>query len=262
MQGTARAIDLELVAELYERWGRDLAHVRRYQRLLNHERFDSRRGHEFMQSLCELSNALMVPATFHGFTGAQFDDLEAELTYMLIREVAPELVTEISPCGGWSTSWILNALQDNGVGKVRSFDVHDECLAKIPRDLSSGFHEFCQGDVRQSTHLPEQIEYMFLDSDHTTEFGRWAVDVLFPRVRSGAVVSVHDVFHPGGSAVSGGEGVVVLDWLEERGISWFTMAPSHAPDIYEMVQRVRQELGFELPIHESTINPSIFFVMP
>src|SRR5262249_18744572 len=38
------------------------------------------------------------------------DDIEAEITYLLLRETRPCHVVEISPRGGWSTSWILAAL--------------------------------------------------------------------------------------------------------------------------------------------------------
>ncbi|WP_397540883.1 hypothetical protein [Salinispora vitiensis] len=35
---------------------------------------------------------------------------------------------------------------------------------------------------------------MFVDAPHTAKFARWFVGQLFPTVRSGVPVSVHDVF--------------------------------------------------------------------
>src|SRR5450759_2726179 len=54
-----------------------------------------------------------------------FDDIEAEITYLLIRASRPKTLVEISPFGGWSTSWILNAIRDNDYGTLYSYDLVD-----------------------------------------------------------------------------------------------------------------------------------------
>lgn len=257
-----QAIDVDLVESLYQELAHDLARVRRYQRLLRTSRYDDKRAAANAQAMLTLSESTWQPVEFGRFTSAQFDDLEAELTYMLLRTVQPSRVIEISPHGGWSTSWILNALKDNGHGIVRSFDLIDESIRRVPRDLSDGAHEFVLGDVRDAKYLPDEIEYLFLDSDHTATFAHWIVREVLPRVRSGGVVSVHDVFHPDGPATSGGEGTVILDWLRERGIEWFTLAPSERPEVYERIEQVKLSLNIAYPICESTANSCLFFVMP
>jgi predicted O-methyltransferase YrrM len=259
---TATRLGVERIPDLYRAFARDLVRVRRYQSLLFTERFDQERAIRQAEALVELANSTFVPIHAHSFTSAQFDDLEAEIAYLLMREHRPELVVEVSPCGGWSTSWILNALHDNAHGVVHSYDLIDHSLAKVPPDLRQGRHWFHQGDVRESRELPSRIDYLFLDSDHTGEFGGWAVANLFPRVRSGGLVSVHDVFHPDGVAISGGEGPVVLDWLERNGIDYLSLSPTHAPEAAAVAEAARREIGITFDICESRANSALFFVMP
>jgi predicted O-methyltransferase YrrM len=54
---------------------------------------------------------------------AQLDDIEAEITYLRLRETRLSSVVEIGALHGWSTSWILRALRDNEFGHVYSFGV-------------------------------------------------------------------------------------------------------------------------------------------
>jgi len=255
-------VTLERAQRLYEEFGADLARVKRYQRLLYSERFCEKRARARAAVLQDLGADLLMPVGFGQITWAQFDDLNAELTYLLLRAERPEVVVEISPCGGWSTSWILNALRDNGCGHLTSFDVIADSVAKVPADLADGIRTFHQGDVRVSPHIPERIDYLFVDSDHTGAFADWYLEHVFPRVRSGGTVSVDDVFHAGGPDASGGEGTVVLRWLEQRGLDYFTAAPSVNRAACAALQATRRRLGLDAPIHFSETNPAIFFAMP
>ncbi len=64
---------------------------------------------------------------------AQTDDEDCEILYLLLRAERPEHVVEISPFHGWSTSWILAALRDNGRGRLVSYARHN-----VPADLAAG----------------------------------------------------------------------------------------------------------------------------
>ena len=58
-----------------------------------------------------------------GFTAPkQLDDIEAELTYLRLRELRPAKVMELGTFHGWSTTWMLRALRDNGTGHLYSYD--------------------------------------------------------------------------------------------------------------------------------------------
>src|SRR5690349_15371186 len=126
----------------------------------------------------------------------KLDDIEAELTYLALREWRPESVVEIGSFHGWSTTWILRALADNGFGHLHTFDVVDHALRSVPEKLAYERWTFVRGDVRESMHrLPRRPGYVFIDARHTAGFARWYTRRLLPRLADGTPVSVHDVFH-------------------------------------------------------------------
>ena len=183
-------IDLAYVRDLYRQYAGDLAMVGKTQR-------------EFAES----GRGTMTP---------QLDDLEAEITYLLLRATRPAAVVEIGTFHGWSTSWILNALRDNGTGHLYSFDIVDNALRNVPRDLAEGRWTFVRGDIRHNLdQVPADTGYLFVDAAHSARFARWYLAELFQRVRPGTPVSVHDVFHfrvP----LPMHEGRVVVRWLDEQ----------------------------------------------
>jgi predicted O-methyltransferase YrrM len=154
--------------ELYHRYAADLRLAREYQREL-------------------LTQRAMRP---------KLDDIEAELTYLLLRDVRPTAVVEIGSFHGWSTSWILRALRDNGHGQLSTFDIVDHVRRTVPEELADGRWTFVGGDVRTNLRrIPLDVGYLFLDAAHTAGFARWYTKSLFPRLDAGTPVSVHDVFH-------------------------------------------------------------------
>ncbi len=98
-------ITTDLVTDLYREHRADLDRVRHEQRRL-------RRDDTAMK--------------------AQLDDIEAEITYLLLRHARPETVIEIGTFHGWSTTWILRALRDNDRGQLHSFDLLDEVRRHVP----------------------------------------------------------------------------------------------------------------------------------
>jgi methyltransferase family protein len=189
---------------------------------------------------------------------AQLDDIEAEITYLRIREARPESVVEIGALHGWSTSWILRALRDNGSGHLYSYDIVDHARRAVPADLA-GRWTFTHGDVRDE-YLPADIGYLFVDAAHTASFARWYTASVFPHAAAGMPASVHDVFH-GRRAMPFSEGPVVLSWLARHQVPYFTSARKAAPDTYERLARLRHKLGLADPIHSGTDNPMIFFTL-
>ena len=85
------------------------------------------------------------------YTGKSLDDIEGELTYLLIRERRPEVVAEI---GARATAWIERALHDNGAGELirgeipasASFVFIDEWWR--PQPLNKGTMLAIRGDRR------------------------------------------------------------------------------------------------------------------
>ena len=128
---------------------------------------------------------------------ADFSDTEAELLYLLVREVKPNVVVEISPCHGYSTGYILSALTDNGHGKLFSYEIQAEVQGQpiadlIAANLSSKVDptrlEVVVGDARDAK-IPD-CELLFLDSCHEAYFAAWFFSGLVSKPR---LVFVHDV---------------------------------------------------------------------
>ncbi|MGH7605945.1 MAG: class I SAM-dependent methyltransferase [Gemmatimonadales bacterium] len=176
-----------------------------------------------------------------------------------MRRFRPAVILEIAPYYGWSTTWLLHALRDNGAGRLESYDLVDYSRWTVPAELARGRWRFTQGDIRDSVAaLPAGIGYLFLDAAHTVEFARWYVDALFPRLAAGTVVGVHDIFR-GPALAPMPERAVLLDWLERRGVPCITAAPGPGQD---RLMAVKRELRLAEPIHDSTKNPMAFFRLP
>lgn len=186
---------------------------------------------------------------------AQLDDVEAEITYLLLRHFRPARVVEIGSLHGWSTGWILHALADNGCGSLLTIDLLDAAAWLVPGSLASGRWEFRQGDARTLTvDWMSDVDYLFVDADHRARFARWYLGDVFPRLRSGLPVSVHDVFHRA-RPLPWTEGAEVLRWLEATGNPYFTVAPAKAMNVAAELAALRRELGFTTPVHIGRANP-------
>ncbi|MFJ7204614.1 class I SAM-dependent methyltransferase [Streptomyces sp. NPDC098789] len=228
-------LTVDSVAALYRKYAKDLRLVRDEQR-------------EFL--------------TWRGSSmKAQLDDYEAEITYLLLREHRPETVVEIGTFYGWSTMWILSALRDNGAGHLHSFDIVDRVLSNVPAELSADRWTFTKGDVKDRLDgIPAATDYLFIDADHGARFARWYVENLFPKMRAGTPTSVHDVFH-GRRTKPFSEGSVLVKWLAERSIPYFTPSAAKAPEVIEHLAGTKERLGLGVPVRTSGHNPMVFFTL-
>ncbi|WP_222853569.1 class I SAM-dependent methyltransferase [Fodinicola acaciae] len=226
-------MDLATVVELYRKYANDLAAVRDAQRQLL--------------------------TTFTGKVKAQLDDIEAEITYLRVRDARPRTVVEIGALHGWSATWILRALKDNGAGHLHSYDLIDSSERHVPDDLARN-RTFHHGDVREKWRDLDP-DYVFIDAAHSARFAHWYVKNLFPALKSGTPVSVHDVYHfrwP----IPFSEGAVLMRHLAERGIASFTAAKPRRDGAYERLMDLRRDLGLAEPIRDSTDNPMVYFTLP
>ena len=254
-------MNIDFVISLYEKYIDDLRKVRAFQKELY-----SQKGYPWCEkyALYRAVRLLFKKARLakppQGGMKPQLDDIEAEITYLLIREYRPQTVVEISPCGGWSTSWILQALKDNGCGKLYSFDLIDDATKNVPFELSDGRWNFYLGDITKAVDkLPMDIDYLFVDSDHSAEFANWYIQYIFSRVKKGCPVSVHDVYHTVLPGSHGSEGEVIIEWLREKGVDYFTPSQAKNPMDFRKLMEVKRRLGINKRIHWTQTNPMIFF---
>ncbi|MGC2289999.1 MAG: class I SAM-dependent methyltransferase [Thermoplasmata archaeon] len=168
---------------------------------------------------------------------------------------------EISPCGGWSTAWLLSGIRDANRGHLYSYDLIDDALRTVPRSLARDRWTFVKGDVRRgASAIPTPIDYLFLDAEHSASFATWFLETLVPKLSENAIVTVDDIFHPEMErAGETGESKAVLSWLSQRGMPYFTVAPSANREAYDQLVALRQKLGLMGQIHSSTVNPAIYF---
>lgn len=231
-----RQVDLEFVRGLYAKYREPLAEVREAQR-----RF------------CRDRSRAVTP---------QLDDLEAEITYLLLREHRPPTVMELGTFHGWSTTWLLSALRDNGAGHLHSFDIVDNAMTTVPETLAGDRWTFHHGDIRRNLDaVPEKVTYLFVDAAHHGRFARWYIANLVPLMPPGIPVSVHDVFH-GKRPMPFTEGAAVLKWLAAENLPLFTPSRARAPEVYAALHEVKRDLGLAEPIHAGSDNPMIFFRLP
>lgn len=258
----SQALTLDFICDLYRRFGADLKRVRESQRqfYIQWTRPNWLERNIAWRGARAVARRLPLPMRSLFSLCPQLDDVEAEITYLLMRELRPRNVVEVSPSAGWSSSWLLHALKDNGSGRLFSFDMIDDSCRILPSELTQGRWKFIRGDVRRALNqFPERIDYLFMDSDHSEEFAMWYVGQMFPKLQPGALVSIHDVFHTSDPCGHDKEGGVIVEWLAQRGREFFTASPAREPNHFEAINRLRQELEFGDYVHSSQANSMILF---
>jgi hypothetical protein len=78
-------------------------------------------------------------------------------------------------------------------------------------------------------------------------------------VNKGSPVSVHEVYHAASPGSHGAEGEVIIEWLRERGIGYFTAARAKNKEGFQKLMLVKKRLGIGRLIHWTQTNPMIFF---
>jgi predicted O-methyltransferase YrrM len=258
------AVEEDYVLDLYARYVDALKEVRENQKKI-YSPYD-----ESLKRLREHYISRLVPPRYLARTfirscqmallNPQFDDIEAEITYLLIRASRPKTLVEISPSGGWSTSWILNAVRHNDYGTLYSYDLVDDSLKTLPQNLANSNWVFTKGDIKKTiSEMPNDIDYLLMDADHSSDFATWYIQNIFPKLRSGALVSIHDVFHDTEPGQPFGEGKVITQWLQKNRISYITAAPAKNYSFYNRITKLKGELRISDNIHSGSANPMIFF---
>src|SRR5438067_2664924 len=132
-----------------------------------------------------------------------------KLLYLAVRALRPELVVETGPFNGAASAFLLQALEDNGTGRLVSFDLPDAADAMgvpLPAGRRPGWlvpdrlrqrYEIVLGDVR-STLRPRlaaetSVDLFFHDSLHTPRQMLFEYRIAWRRMRSGGLLVSDDV---------------------------------------------------------------------
>jgi len=189
---------------------------------------------------------------------AFFDDVECEWLYLLVRHLQPEVCVEVGSGVGWSTSWILRALEHNGSGVLVSVDPQNVACKFLPESLVDGRWQFIEGQVEDHYEdLPDTFEFLLIDSNHNEPFVSLLMEEVLPRVESGGFGCVHDVYALAEPAH--GEALAVFRYLEAHEIEPFSPASAFTQS-FKAIQRVRKKSwGTDHPCDR---NPLLIFQQP
>ena len=126
--------------------------------------------------------------------------------YAVVRATRPEIMVETGVGSGVSSTFILSAMERNGMGSLHSVDLPSDDGRLLPEDKRPGWivperlrdgWELIAGDAR--AELPPLLERLgaldaFLhDSDHGYDHMAWELWQAHDAVRSGGVVLADDV---------------------------------------------------------------------
>lgn len=197
-----------------------------------------------------------------------FDDIESEILYMTVREFSPSYSIEFSPYFGYSTTWILSALEKNNKGILKSFDVVDYSYTKVKASGNDDRWELILGDVTQNYSIFEYqaIDFAFIDSDHSREFAQKYVKDFLTPLHTAAIASckivpvmTHDIYSWETENTPTEEGEEVLNFLTEKKIPYFTASCFY--ENYKKLKILRDSLGITGLVHTSEGNPSILYFL-
>ncbi len=127
--------------------------------------------------------------------------VDGELVYMVMRELGVRHAIEFSPDEGYSTAFLYAALGKNCDDfTFCTFDIElqpmfIERMKKLDMNV-----RFCQGDALltvpdylEAHGLTSQIEFCFIDSDHSFSFASMYCAAIWPLLSPDCVFFVHDM---------------------------------------------------------------------
>jgi len=122
-----------------------------------------------------------------------FYEFESEMLYSLIRLMKPKFIIEMSPDKGFTTKIMINACSKNKTPcKLYSFDLHDKSREL---DIEGNiFRKLLVGDVTDTltdSYL-KQCDFMFIDSNHSKQFGYWYATKVLPLLNKNTLIWIHD----------------------------------------------------------------------
>jgi predicted O-methyltransferase YrrM len=106
---------------------------------------------------------------------------ESYVLYVFIMLNKPKTIIEISPNAGYSTFIILSAIENAGYKDelifFKSYDIENKLSQTINKKISESHFtqfEFIHGNAKEKFIYPEEgIDFLFIDSEHSTTFAEW-----------------------------------------------------------------------------------------
>jgi len=170
----------------------------------------------------------------------QFESVDVEVYYSIIRKYHPELIIEIG--SGHSTCFALDAIKRNGAGGIISID--PEPRRKLPKGVKHIQSKVEDLNVGIFRRLSEN-DILFIDSSHTTQEAIYHTEEILPILRSGVIIHHHDILYPYrayylNNPIVFGEPDVILDYYlqNENAYEIITSTSYVAYQDLELVKRL------------------------
>ncbi len=156
--------------------------------------------HEIMtkEEINQLLEEYWGPAnyTFPTHFEHRFEQNSSAMMYALIREFKPKNVVHLGTSHGGSACIIMSALKANGTPfKYVASELLDDLRAECEQNVidKCGEAPIMVGDCTQNLDkFPEEIDFLFHDTDHDRETTEWVFKNIVPRLKPGALVIFHD----------------------------------------------------------------------
>lgn len=129
-----------------------------------------------------------------------FGIADAAVLHAMIRHLAPQRIIEVG--SGYSTAMLLDTADQAGLDiEITCIEPYPDRLMHIlrPHDRVSLVSKPVQEVALSSFTSLEDHDILFIDSTHVAKAGSdvlWLFLHVLPRLRSGVVVHVHDIFWP------------------------------------------------------------------
>lgn len=133
------------------------------------------------------------------FGGGMAIELEVgEFLNALVRMTKPAVVVETGTHKGFSTLMIAQALKANGKGHLYTFDLMDHGVMKecekfgVAQIVFFSKEDSAAGISKLSPRV-KNIDFLWLDADHSTEAVIKELNAALPMLRNGSLVAFHDI---------------------------------------------------------------------
>jgi regulator of extracellular matrix RemA (YlzA/DUF370 family) len=122
-----------------------------------------------------------------------YHKLESEVLYSLIRGQKPKNLLELGCFDGFTSLIMIRAVQTNKIpAKFISSDLRDQSQY-MDYDDGTTSRRLIVGDSKQTIDSKiGELDFLLVDSDHTYDFAKWYCNVVFPFVKKGCFIMVHD----------------------------------------------------------------------
>jgi len=126
----------------------------------------------------------------------RYDDHSSAQCYSLIRKYKPTSCLEFGTSRGGSTRFIIAALLKNKADfKFVGSEMEEELLNETKKNVSDIADKRVKLVSRiedNLKHVPKELDFVFIDTNHDLDNTRWYIENIFPRIKTGSLVAIHD----------------------------------------------------------------------